>query len=155
MARIVSGLIAVLMLIGVAAVVAVPTTSAWEVWCMDDPVVQINGITVNIQNGVYGDEAEVRRYVRVAETTIFVPRGSSYRLISTTNSYFRETVRWVEVDDRDDARASGTPIRIVTRFDSTKDMPATMQVRVNNRLLTTDTGSTQGRPLTAQVTLPR
>jgi len=64
-------------------------------WCIDDPIVTINGITVSTQIGVLGSPAAVQRGVHKATIVYRLPAGVSASVVSTTRTYFHEKVVFV------------------------------------------------------------
>jgi hypothetical protein len=111
-------------------------------WCWDDPIVSINGKVVNIDIGVRGEPEEVAAAVKSTTTTIYLPRNVSARKLGSTNTYFREKVRFVTTD----ARWSGGPIpvSVVTEFTSSGRFDAQQRVSHDGRVLSTVKGSTAG-----------
>ena len=102
-------------------------------WCWDDPVVTIDGETITVEIGVQGAAELVRRSVRLAKTTIFLPEGATGETVSTTNEYFDETVQFITVPGAPDAC-------IEVRFEAEKSLPVAM--RVNGWVM--DEGTTFG-----------
>jgi len=155
MQRLTNTLIAALMLVAFGLIAAVPVTRADEfvIWCWNDPQVELNGQIFDIELGVLGQPSVVRRGVRLAETTLFIPQGMRARVLSTTNIYFEERVRIVELPvqawgNQDQSGRTGGEVRVVTRFEASVTLPAAMAV---NRALR-DTGTTRGL-LTTSITV--
>jgi len=135
MRKVMSGILAALLLLSVGALSFVPVTRANEfvIWCWDDPVVSLNGQVFNIQIGVLAMPSEVRRGVQVADTTLLVPRGVEASVISITNQYFRETVQIITVPD-------GRTVGVIVKFQATAILPAALAVNGALR----DSGTTSG-----------
>lgn len=79
-----------------------PTADAFESWCFDDPVIDINGRRVQIVIGIQGDQALVDKYVQQAVTVVGVPIGASARTVLVTKENFKESVTYT---------STGTPWR--------------------------------------------
>ncbi len=67
---------------------------AGDVWCWDDPIIQIGNDTVGINIGVR--RADLRR-VQGAEIVVYVPEGVPARVVHIETTYFVPTVRLVPV----------------------------------------------------------
>ena len=141
-----AGPVLVALLLAATLLVRTPgRASAFTIWCWDDPVVEINGQRYAILNGVLGEPDEVRRDVQVARTVISVPAGATYRVVSTTHTYFAEQVSFVE------AAGLRGRARVETVFQARRDLPASLQVDGEQL----DSGSTQGGRLTGGFALSK
>ena len=152
-----------LMLLALALVTSltlspVATVHASVDWCWDDPVVVIGGRSVTIRIGVHGTPTEVRRNVRAANITIYVPEGTAAALSVSTNVYFREHVTFVPVSGGV-LVGKPIPVRVVVTFDALKQLPAAMQItpvltlHLSSVLTTTTTFGTTSGQLEASFTL--
>jgi hypothetical protein len=169
-------------LVGVAALALVcallitPARSAlaFDDFCGDDPIVSLNGHVVSIITGVYGRPEDVRRNVRAAHVTIFVPEGTETRVLKTTSVYFQEHVRFQHVgrgffaargldvdDDRDRDRdrnlpwlqqrprpAAGIPVVVMVEWDASAHMRTAMFITYRGGRHQ-DAGTTHGRLMNA------
>jgi hypothetical protein len=122
------------LLFAAAGAVQVRPAEAQVGWCWDDPIIEVNGQRININVGVQGSPALVKRHVQHAHVTIYVPRGSDYRLVDQTAVYFPETVEFVEV-----SRAA--QIGVVVEFTATRDLPAMMVISSQSQRATGAFGS--------------
>jgi hypothetical protein len=114
---------------------------AFETWCFDDPVVDINGQRVNIDIGVQGDPAHVSDSVRRAEVVIAVPKEVRTRLVSTTNQYFQEKVRFTTSDARW-SPGQPVPVTVTVQFEATTTLPTAMVVTMDGTTITRSSGTT-------------
>lgn len=64
-------------------------------WCWDDPIVSINGYSVQIITGVHGEPGAVSYHVQAANVDILVPSGVSTAVLFTTATYYPEIVRFL------------------------------------------------------------
>jgi len=116
----------ILFVLSLVAAATPSTASADLVWCWDDPVVLIGGHAVSISVGVHDDPLTVMHHVQAAHFTIVVPNGVSTALVASTNLYFPEHIRF----ERRGIWTPGQPIpvRVVVRFDATRDLPAALKI---------------------------
>jgi hypothetical protein len=112
---------------------------SFVIWCWDDPVVRLNGETVSIEIGVHGSPDVVRAAVDLAETIVTIPPGVTAEPVSTTNEFFRETVRFLTLPGADAAC-------IEVRVHASRVLPVAL--RVNGWVVAE--GTTAG-PLTAEI----
>jgi hypothetical protein len=100
-------------------------------WCQADPILSIDGTTVNVIAGVMGNAADVRANVKHAHFRIFLPYGVDARIVGYTGDYFTESAEIVR--DRSLTYAPGRTIemRIEVSFLATATMPAMIAVSVD------------------------
>jgi hypothetical protein len=134
MQRVMNGLLAALVLVGLGAFVTVPRSDAFVIWCWDDPIVRLDNQTVLIRVGVHGEPADVAQIT--AYLKIFVRPGSTARTLAYTNRSLRaEVVTFVE------SRSQAGQVDI-----SFRGAPSTMQAAVEistNGTKTTGSGTTK------------
>lgn len=104
-----------LRMIGIALMLAVLTaTAAWrgspteasEIWCWDDPVLQIGNQTVSLNLGVRQRDVST---VTGAEIVVAVPEGVPARLVYNDTTYFTPVVRFVTYPSSDGRAKDGKP----------------------------------------------
>ncbi len=124
--------------------------AAWD-WIWDDPVVAIDGRTVYIRAGVYGEPAEMEKNVKVVQFVIYVPESVPVRVLGRTRYHFPETVRFVRTQEQ---WQPGTPIpvRVFVEFKAKTVAPAMLDISYPGGG-TSSTGTT-ANPLWASFTLP-
>ncbi len=119
-------------------------------WCFDDPVLNIGGTQVSIIVGVDVDPSLAASVVRSASIVVSVPEGTDTSLLSSSGP-FPENVR-IEKHGRQDGDA--TPVKVTVSFDATSKVDAALTVTYGQNSVG-DNGSTRGRPLEVELTLPR
>ena len=153
---------AFVLVVALAIAPVTPTSARGVEWCWDDPVVTIDGRTVQIDVGVMGEPDTVRRNVKVAHVWIYTPQGVSTKLLAATHTYFREVVHFVPSNDvrrRGNGRGAAAwqpgqpvPVLVVVEFEARTEMLAGMRVNHPHGTLI-DEGTTRGR-LSAGFVLP-
>jgi hypothetical protein len=124
-----------------------PRTASADDWCWADPIVSINGHTVQILTGVNGSPEHIKKHVQGATVTIYVPDGVDTKLIATYSPLYPETTVFKKIKSekswgvRDWKKGDPIPVVVEVDFKATKKLPAAVQVKHSGRTQTT-TGST-------------
>ncbi len=142
-------LIVLALLIG--AVVVPSKAYAAADWVWDDPIVAIDGQTVYIRAGVYGEPAEVDKNVKVAQFVISVPESVSVRVIGRTRHNFPETVRFVHTRETWQPGAP-IPVHVSLEFKAKTVAPAMLAISYPGG--TTSVTGTTASLLSASFSLP-
>ena len=74
------------------------SAAASEIWCWDDPVLQIGNQIVSLNLGVRQKDVGT---VRGAEIVVAVPEGVPTRLVHNDTTYFTPTIRFVTYPSSD------------------------------------------------------
>lgn len=83
---------------------ATPSARAFEVWCDNDPTVQINGVTVNITVSVW--LSALHNIAGSVPVVIIVPDGSTTSIVSSgAGQQFSENVQFIPVSQSARAEA--------------------------------------------------
>ena len=102
-------------ILGIALVVAVlvaaapwhsPSAVASDIWCWDDPVLQIGNQIVSLNLGVRQRDVST---VTGAEIVVAVPEGVPARLVRNDTTYFTPVVRFVTYPSSDGRAKDGKP----------------------------------------------
>jgi hypothetical protein len=121
----------------VAAVVGIaftPVTSASAQagdWCPGDPVLNVDGQTINVIGAVMGKPADVRANVQHAHFKIFLPRGVDARIVGYTGDYFTESAEIVRDGSLRYVPGRVIEMRVEVDFQATATMPAMLAVSVD------------------------
>jgi hypothetical protein len=128
-------------LISILATTVVGRARAYESWCFDDPVVDINGHPVTIAVGVSGTPTVIDTTVQRAEVRIVVPKGVRVKTVGKTHMYFAETVRVIQTATPWQP-GTAVPVRVEVSFTSKADLPAMMTITPDGKASQSVTGST-------------
>lgn len=158
--KFIRGLMALTLALGVLAGVAlIPSSAHADDWCWNDPIVTINGKTVQIITGVEGSEADVDANVIAAQVKIFVPKGVDTRIVEAqTSDIYREMTQFkgankqVFVTGQNWKKGDAIPVHVEVSFIAKKNMPAAVVIKHDNKTQQSN-GSTRGRVITADFTL--
>lgn len=123
MRRLISTVLATLVLTAAALVQSPPRVSAGVVWCWADPIVQIGGATVSINIGVAGTPDTVER----ATVTIFVPEDVRTATLFVQQDVFEERVVFVHTET-EVRRGQPIPVKVVVSFKARANVPTAMAV---------------------------
>ena len=150
--RLVLALLTGLMLAGSSLAVARPAAAS-QGWCWDDPIVRIGTHVVTIENGVYGDPAQVDKAVSKAINTVYLPQGVPVELLSYTKTFFKDKqVNWVRTAQTW-TPGQEIPVRVVTTYKAKQDLPAQTIVSIPGGTLASGQGTTFSQT-EVQFTLP-
>jgi len=100
-------------------------------WCWGDPILTIDGHTVNIIAGVMGSPADVERSVRHAHFTIALPPGVDAEIVGYSGDFFTESAEIVRDDSLTYVPDSVIEMRVEVAFDATVSMPVALHIAVD------------------------
>jgi hypothetical protein len=126
-----------------------PRGASADMWCFDDPVVQVNRTTAAISVGLAGSAQQVRAAGWTATLRISVPPQAHTRVLATTQHYLTEVVQFLPTSDPQQVGAL-----TVTFTAAHASAPTLAAVTVSSRgRTTTSTGNTQ-QGVQAHVSIP-
>ena len=136
------GLLTLALLLGIT-LAALPRLSrpaaAGEVWCWDDPVIDVNGVSVSISLGVRQTDLSA---VSVAEIIVSMPQGAVGRVAAFDYTYLTPIVRF----ETDYSRIS-SPVQqftVTIRLNATRALDyQVVVIRQENKQHITETSSAQ------------
>lgn len=116
---------------GVAIGSAAPAAAQGNDWCAADPILMVNGKTVNVIVGVMGSADDVRANVQHAHFTIFLPAGVEAEIVGYEGDYFTESAEIVFDDSLTYTPGQTFEMRVEVTFQATKSFPAVVYVTVD------------------------
>jgi hypothetical protein len=140
-------LLAAVMVGGVSILSPAAPAHAQADWCNVDPILLINGKTVNVIAGVMGSPAAVRANVRHAHFRIFLPVGVDAQVVGYSGDYFTESAEIIR-----DSRLTYTPgrpvlMRVELTFEAKARMPVALFVEADGSRQQIGGGVTSSRPI--------
>jgi len=138
-------------LIGSGFIVSSPARADSVEWCWDDPIVTINGVTLQTLIAAQGSPSSVQAAVKSANVTYIVPNGVQTNVVAVSAPFFKEKVDFQTDDHSHWTPGQPVPVTVVTSFKSKQTFPTQMQ-NIENDVTVTTNGSTDSG-LTATFTL--
>jgi hypothetical protein len=140
-------LLAAVMVGGVSILNPAAPAHAQTAWCNGDPILLINGKTVNVIAAVMGTPAQVRANVRHAHYKIFLPAGVDAQVVGYTGEYFTESAEIIR-----DSRLTYTPgrpvlMRVELTFEADARMPVALFVEADGSRQQIGGGMTSAKPI--------
>lgn len=125
---------------------------AGEVWCWDDPVIQVDGTIVSINLGVRNTDLAA---VLGAEVVVSIPAGSVGQVLWIDTTYFTPTVRFVTVESAKGAAPVRQFTATVTLATSRPlDYQIIVQRQDNKNTLTQVSSAYANQPMSLVFSLP-
>lgn len=117
--------------LGLALGTAAPASAQPTDWCAVDPILTVNGKTVNVVAGVMGSPADVRANVQHAHFRIFLPSGVEAEIVGYEGDYFTESAEIIFDDALTYIPGQMIEMWVEVTFQATKSFPALVYVTVD------------------------
>ncbi len=110
--------------------------------CAGDPILTVNGKTVNVIAGVMGTPATVRASVQHAHFRIFLPSSVNAQIVGYEGDYFTESAEIIYDDTLTHVPGELIEMRVEVTFEATVAMPALLSVSMDGVNQQIDSGIT-------------